>query len=117
MGIHHFEKIPLADSIWHSLVTVTTVGYGDFVPVNNISKIIDIILMITGIGMVGSLSSTITSFFIKSNTIKTQPIEFTHKNITLTEKYNILDEKGKKIVNIIIENEYERVITTTENAY
>jgi voltage-gated potassium channel len=43
------------DAIWWSIVTTTTVGYGDISPVSIGGRIIAVFLMITGIGMIGTL--------------------------------------------------------------
>ncbi|MFI3088232.1 potassium channel family protein [Streptococcus sp. 2022WUSS037] len=51
------------DALWWSIVTMTTVGYGDIVPQDTISKIIAILLMLVGICTFGMVTSTITRFF------------------------------------------------------
>jgi Ion channel. len=51
------------DSLWWSFVTVTTVGYGDISPSTTGGRIIACILMITGIGFLSMLTSTISTFF------------------------------------------------------
>ncbi|MCE4610081.1 MAG: ion transporter [Desulfurococcales archaeon] len=51
----------LGDAFWWSLATVTTVGYGDLVPVTSLGKIIGVVLMLFGIAILGgfiSLTST-----------------------------------------------------------
>ena len=53
------------DAVWWSIVTVTTVGYGDIVPVTPLGKVIGVILMFTGIGIIGVLSGTIASYFLR----------------------------------------------------
>jgi voltage-gated potassium channel len=59
------ERTGFADAVWWSLVTVTTVGYGDISPVSLGGRIVGIILMITGIGLLGILTATIASLFIE----------------------------------------------------
>lgn len=54
------------DAIWWSFVTATTVGYGDYDPVTIGGRIIASLLMITGIGIFGVLTATLTSFFSHS---------------------------------------------------
>lgn len=54
----------LPNGIWWSFVTATTVGYGDTYPVTTSGKFLAVFLMLTGIGFVGTLTSTITSFFL-----------------------------------------------------
>ena len=51
------------DAIWWSFVTATTVGYGDYDPVTVSGRILAAILMITGLGIFGVLTATLTSFF------------------------------------------------------
>jgi voltage-gated potassium channel len=35
----------LSDALWRSVITITTVGYGDYTPVSPIGKIIGVIVM------------------------------------------------------------------------
>lgn len=64
VGIHLAEGMSLPNGIWWSFVTATTVGYGDTYPVTTPGKFLAVFLMLTGIGFVGTLTSTITSFFL-----------------------------------------------------
>jgi hypothetical protein len=54
------------DSFWYVITTVTTVGYGDIVPVTALGKTIASILQIVGIVMYGSLVGTITVYLNRS---------------------------------------------------
>jgi len=54
------------DALWWSISTVTTVGYGDRYPVTLEGRIVASILMITGIGMVGTISGFVASWFINA---------------------------------------------------
>lgn len=55
----------LVDAIWWTIVTATTVGYGDFFPVSIGGRVIAVILMILGIGLFGGITATITDLFLK----------------------------------------------------
>ncbi len=71
--IHFAEGMSFADGIWWAFVTATTVGYGDISPSTLAGRIIASVLMIVGIGLIGSLTSTITAlFFDKTSRKKTE---------------------------------------------
>jgi voltage-gated potassium channel len=48
------------DAIWYSIVTLSTVGYGDFYPISNIGKIIGLIFVFSSLGVLGYLISQLT---------------------------------------------------------
>ncbi|MBM7835988.1 potassium channel family protein [Clostridium sardiniense] len=52
------------DSLWLSLVTLTTIGYGDITPKTSAGRIVAMVLMITGIGFLSMLTSTFSTYLI-----------------------------------------------------
>jgi voltage-gated potassium channel len=56
------------DALWWAIVTVTTVGYGDRYPVTEGGRIVAVVLMLVGIGLIGTLTATVASVFIKEHT-------------------------------------------------
>lgn len=62
-----FEKnIRFSDALWWSVVTMTTVGYGDISPATLGGRIVAIVVMLTGIGLLGILTATIAGLFIEN---------------------------------------------------
>jgi Ion channel len=50
----------LGDALWWAVTTITTVGYGDYTPVSSLGRIIGVIVMFSGIGLVVTLVSVIS---------------------------------------------------------
>ena len=90
VAIHFAEGMELSDGFWWAFVTTTTVGYGDISPSTATGRAIAIILMITGIGLIGSLTSTITSFFLNL-----KPENPEHKDEILSVVRTQLDDLEK----------------------
>jgi len=51
------------DALWWAIVTLTTVGYGDIVPKTTAGRIDGVMIMITGISVLGLLAGSMASFF------------------------------------------------------
>jgi voltage-gated potassium channel len=64
-GAPHASIKNFGDSLWWGISTMTTVGYGDKVPVTPGGKAIAAILMLTGVAIYGVLAATMATFFIK----------------------------------------------------
>lgn len=54
------------DALWWSMVTITTVGYGDFYPVTAGGRLVAGVLMTIGIGLFGTFSGYLATWFLES---------------------------------------------------
>ena len=52
------------DALWWAISTTTTVGYGDIYPTTGEGRLIAVLLMLTGIGVIGVFTATIASLFM-----------------------------------------------------
>jgi voltage-gated potassium channel len=55
------------DAFWYSLVTITTVGYGDYYPVTTGGRITAMFIMFMGVGIIGALASILASLLVGSS--------------------------------------------------
>ncbi|MBC8631648.1 potassium channel family protein [[Eubacterium] tenue] len=90
IAMSYFEKWNIGDSLWWSIVTVTTVGYGYICPKTFSGRIVASILMIFGIGFIGSLTSTLSTYFIKKENIR-------HHHHKKKNNYSILEDSIKDV--------------------
>jgi len=68
VGIYHFEHAAqpevfrsLFDSLWWSVATLTTVGYGDIYPITNGGRFFTFIVLIIGLGLVAVPTGIVAS--------------------------------------------------------
>ena len=59
ISYHYLEGWSVIDSLYFSVVTLTTIGYGDFTPQTDAGKIFTILYIIAGIGMILSFINTL----------------------------------------------------------
>jgi voltage-gated potassium channel len=52
------------DTVWWVLVTISTVGYGDKVPITPLGRIIGVLLMFFGVAVLSVVTATISSKFV-----------------------------------------------------
>ncbi len=52
------------DAAWWGIVTITTVGYGDFFPVTTLGRLTAVFVMVAGIGIIGALASILASLLV-----------------------------------------------------
>jgi voltage-gated potassium channel len=57
------EFATVGDSLWWGIVTLTTVGYGDIVPKTPTGRWAAVVIMVTGIAVLGLLAGALASFF------------------------------------------------------
>ena len=57
------EFATVGDSLWWGIVTLTTVGYGDIVPHTTAGRFAGIVIMFTGIAVLGVLAGSLASLF------------------------------------------------------
>ncbi|NSW83880.1 MAG: potassium channel protein [Syntrophothermus sp.] len=66
LGLMYFENWPLLTAVWATIVSLSTTGYGDIVPVTIGGRIFMMILIVAGVGVVAYSLGAIVSITIES---------------------------------------------------
>ena len=53
-----------SDALWYTLVTISTVGYGDFYPVTNLGRICGVVIIVVGVGIFGTFTGYLANLFL-----------------------------------------------------
>jgi voltage-gated potassium channel len=86
-NIHNYP-----DALWWAIVTVTTVGYGDRFPVTEGGRAVAVVLMLVGIGLIGVLTATVASVFIKEHTDANKE-EFKKGHADLGQRLSVISDR------------------------
>lgn len=63
------------DGIWWAVVTSTTVGYGDMVPVSDAGRGVAVLLMLVGVALLSVVTAQIAAFFVESEDVDLERID------------------------------------------
>jgi len=91
----------LIDAFWWVSATVTTVGYGDVVPVTELGRIMGIGLMFVGFSILGVFISALGARLIGSKLKKRETIEHDTKSLII-KKISEIERLEKHEVNLLI---------------
>lgn len=84
-----------SDALWWSVVTVTTVGYGDRFPVSDGGRIVAAFLMTAGVGLFGTFTGFVASMFVEPDIEreKKEVVVLANQIRGLRKEIKALDEK------------------------
>jgi voltage-gated potassium channel len=69
------------DALWWAVVTITTVGYGDFYPTTVAGRFVALSLMIGGIGLIGFVTGSLATWIVERISAADRPSEATKDDI------------------------------------
>jgi voltage-gated potassium channel len=89
------EQYPsIGSGLWWAAQTVTTVGYGDNVPVSFLGRLLAVLVMLLGISFLTVITAAITSAFVARSQREQRPSD---GEMSTTEQLRRLDERLERI--------------------
>ena len=61
-----------SDALWYTIVTISTVGYGDQYPVTNAGRFVGSLLIIVGVGIFGTFTGYLANLFLSPRKTTTE---------------------------------------------
>ena len=75
---HYLEGWSYIDSLYFSVVTLTTVGYGDFTPQTDAGKLFTVFYIIIGIGIIFAFVNTVFNHYFDNRVNAASKLDFQH---------------------------------------
>ncbi|WP_245570131.1 potassium channel family protein [Halalkalibacillus halophilus] len=95
------------EAVWWSIVTSTTVGYGDLSPETALGRMIAVTLMFFGIGLIGMVTGSIATYFIKEDTSENETINYI--NAQLKHFENLSEDEIERIIYLLEDLKKEKL--------
>ena len=89
---HNYPSI--GSGLWWAAQTVTTVGYGDNVPMTVAGQIVAVVVMLVGIGFLTVITAAITSTFVSRSRREQTPSD---AETATAEQFRHLDSRLERI--------------------
>ncbi|TKB56758.1 potassium channel family protein [Ferrimonas aestuarii] len=89
------------EAIWWAIVTISTVGYGDFYPVTSMGRIIGAIVIISGVSFFGIVAGYLASVFVspeEEEKLSSQELELNKRSDELERKLANLEQQNQQIL-------------------
>ena len=86
----------MLDAVWWTVATVTTVGYGDIVPITDTGKIVAIFFMFFGISILALFLSVLGTQFYKRRFEKEEK-EISHAQKLILDRMDDLEKNQKEL--------------------
>lgn len=129
VGFYHFElqnseQPDIFAALWWAVVTMTTVGYGDLYPVTWQGRIMGVLVMVSGIGLVSTLTGNLASFLVDRKARKRKGLlevklsdhvifigwnSFGFDLVATLRKNGVLEGKSLVLVNALSQEERDEI--------
>lgn len=126
-GNKEFGSLP--EALWWAIVTMTTVGYGDYIPQGVAGRVLAVVIMFTGISLISYLTASIAAGSMARRLKANQglmPIRvkdhiivcgWHHKIARLIDAFMHIDDTGGERVIVLVNEESEERIQSLKSEY
>ena len=77
-----------SDGLWYTIVTISTVGYGDQYPVTNPGRLMGVLIIVIGVGIFGTFTGYLANLFLSAP----DPVEDLTESVTKVETAVLAEE-------------------------
>ena len=78
------------DALWWSIVTLSTVGYGDKYPVTTAGRVLGVIVIVVGVALFSALTSFLAQWFLRPRATDEQPQAANSTEIQTLNRLSVL---------------------------
>lgn len=91
-----------SDAIWYTVVTISTVGYGDQYPVTEAGRLVGTAVIVVGVGIFGTFTGYLANFFLSpKKKDSAPPVSATDTSASTVEELRLsLEESEAKLAEI-----------------
>ncbi len=120
-GIWYFENLSLFEAIYLTIITITTVGYGDYTPQTFYGQVFTVVLVISGVGIAFYVLTGLIESVLEGRLRVAFGITRVRRNVAKVKNHKIIcgggrtgsvvadDFRDEGLEFVIIENSAERV--------
>ncbi len=69
------------DALWYTVVTMSTVGYGDQYPVTDLGRLFGVVIIVVGVGVFGTLTGYLANIFLSPSDSHADDVAFADERI------------------------------------
>ncbi len=112
------EKADFLDSLYMTVITLTTVGFREVIDLDTKGKVFTIFLILMGVGLIGYTISSFSAFFVEGGLIEFMKGRKMEKEIKKLKGHIIIcgfGESGSKIAELLVKNKKQVVVVDSQH--